>query len=133
MIFLKHQLLRGAWIFTPVLAASQVKIGTSFVLEVVYREALYGYLEILVNKWYGISLLLILPHPLPCSTPSPLIFPNTESVGGRFRNNGIIHLGLKRCMRVCHALKRDKNIPGGQKSIIGKSVKVYGQLWGSVI
>lgn len=36
-------------------------------------------------------------------------------------------------MRFCHAVKRKKNIPGRQKSISGKSVKVYGQLWGAVM
>lgn len=51
MIFKKLQLFREAWIFyTPVLADSQVKIGTLVVLEAVYLKTLCRYSEILVSK-----------------------------------------------------------------------------------
>lgn len=72
-------------------------------------------------------------NPFPIPFLFPFILPTTEGVAGRFRNYAIIHLGLERCMRFYHTVKRDRSIPGRQKSIIGKGVNMYGHLWGVVM
>lgn len=74
--------------------------------------------------WFCLNLFLI-------SSPHLSTYQTQKVLEGGFGNNEIIPLGLTRSMRFCHAVKREKNIPGRQKSITGQSGKVYGQLWGS--